>query len=182
MRFYFLFFLLIILISASLVSAALSLDKGKLEFNVGKGEEMCKIVKVSSEDYVGKVSIRDIWPEEGEEESGFSKYTLTAEDYNINIKHPSEILDFNEQSEIEVCLSGSEVGDFRGALIFTPEPGDDVVNVVVDQLVPALVVIRIFPASPTTYPFWLLTKKIPFRLLVTPLVRRVQLSPPLIVL
>jgi len=116
----------------SFISAALSLDKGKLEYDIEKGEEICKMVKVSSEDYSGKIIIRDIWPEEGEEDSGFSKYTLTAEDYGISIDYPSEILDFSGESEIEVCLSGEEVGNFRGALIFTPEAGEEQINVVVE--------------------------------------------------
>jgi len=121
MKQFFIFFIFGILISANFVCAALSLDNGKLEFNIEPGERMCKIVKVSSEDYIGKIVLRDIWPEIGEEESGFSKYTLTADDYNINIEYLDEILDFDRESEIEVCLSGESVGDFKGALIFTPE-------------------------------------------------------------
>jgi hypothetical protein len=133
MRFYFLFFIFAFLLSLNLVSADFSLDKGKLNFNLEKGVEECQIVKVTSEDYNGDFDIRDIWPEVGEEDSSFNKYTLTAGDYNIDITHLDSISDFNNEVEVEVCLSGSSVGEYKGALIFTPEAGDEQVNVVVEK-------------------------------------------------
>jgi len=130
MKFYFLFFIFFILISISFISANLSLNKGKLELNIQKGERMCKMVKVLSEDYVGEIQVRDIWSKDLEE-TNTNNYNNVAEDFGIDISY-DEIKDFNEQSEIEVCFSGERVGDFRGALIFTPKAGNDQINVVVE--------------------------------------------------
>ncbi len=127
---FFIFF--IILVSVSFVSASLNLNKGTLKFEIEKGERVCQKIKISSEDYKGKISIRDIWPEEGEEDSNFNKYTLNSDDYNINVEYPNEILDFSKEEEIEVCLLGEKIGNFKGALIFTPEAGEDTIKVVVE--------------------------------------------------
>ena len=129
--YFFIFF--VILINLSLISAQLNLDKGSMVFELDNGKKICNVIRITSEDYIGKLKIRDIWPQIGEEESSFHKYTFTAEDYGLHITHPLEISNFKGNEEIEVCLSGgNKSGNFKGALIFTPEAGDEQVSVVVE--------------------------------------------------
>ena len=129
--YFFIFF--VILINLSLISAQLNLDKGSMVFELDNGKKICNAIRITSEAYIGKLKIRDIWPQIGEEESSFHKYTFTAEDYGLHITHPLEISNFKGNEEIEVCLSGgNKSGNFKGALIFTPEAGEEQVSVVVE--------------------------------------------------
>ena len=121
------FYFLFILILTNLASASLNIDKGKLYFNLNPGEESCQSIKVSSNSYEGKVNIRDIWAETFDEEGNFRKYTFTAKDHGLNIRYDNKIDNFNKESSVEVCLNGNYPGEYKGAMIFTPESDTNVV-------------------------------------------------------
>lgn len=133
MRYFYFIFIFVIFLSLGVVSADFSLDKGRLHFNLEEGVQSCQNVKVLSDNYNGNFTVKDIWPEIGEEDSSFKKYTLNATDYGITISHETEILNFNKEKDIEVCLSGENIGKFRGALVFVPEAGEGTFSVVVEK-------------------------------------------------
>ena len=78
--FIFLFFIMALLISFSLVSAALSLSQSKLYFNINPQQENCQKITVSSQDYFGNISIRDVWSEDFNQDANINKYTANPKD------------------------------------------------------------------------------------------------------
>ena len=117
------YFLFLSLFFSSLASATFSPspDKGFLNFTLQPDVEQCQLVTVSSEDYLGEISIRDIWAETFDGPRDFDLYTKRASDHDLSISYIDNIADFENQITIEVCISGNTPGDYRGALIFTPE-------------------------------------------------------------
>lgn len=121
------FYFLFVLFFINLVSASLNLDKGRLDYNIEVGEEKCQIIKISSPSYNGKILIRDIWAENPNEESNFRKYIFTSEDHGLKINYENEIMGFEEEYPLKVCLKGQEIGEYKGAIIFTPYSNTNVV-------------------------------------------------------
>ena len=111
----FFYFLLLTLFLSVLSSASLGLDKGKLDFNIFAGEEQCNSVTLSSNNYYGLIEVRDEWS--GEDISKI----YGASNYDLSISYIDTIVDFEDEVEFEVCISGLTPGDYKGALIFTPE-------------------------------------------------------------
>jgi hypothetical protein len=124
--FSFFFFLFVFCSLSSLASASLQLDKGTLIFNIGLNEEACKTVRVSSGSYVGEVQVRDIWAGTPDESRNFRAYTFDAGDHGLSISYTKPISDFQSFFDEEICLRGEKVGDYKGALIFTPESSSQV--------------------------------------------------------
>lgn len=123
--FYFLFFIILGLMSVNIVSAGLNLAPGKLNFNMKTENMKCEEIVVVSEDYTGEVSVRDVWASV-EEGNNINKFYMTAEDFGININYP-ETIDLNKKKTIEVCLSGNNIKEGKGAIIFTPKSETNVV-------------------------------------------------------
>lgn len=121
--FYFLFFIL----TLNLASAALNLDKGKLDYELNIGEESCQVVSLSSNDYNGTIKIRDVWAENKDEDNNLNKYTFSALDHQLSIKYIDTVLDFKDSMDFEVCLTADNPGNFKGALVFTPDAKTNVV-------------------------------------------------------
>jgi len=116
-----LFFLL------SFVSATLNLSPGRLDFEVGVGQELCKYVKISSLDYSSTIKLRDIWVDDINE-ININKYNLTAKDYGLTISYIKQIDNFDGEEQIEVCVRGNKIIDkTRGDLIFTPYSSTNVI-------------------------------------------------------
>jgi hypothetical protein len=120
-------FLLIFFMSLALVSASLNLNKGKLDPDIVIGEEFCDTISVSASDYSGTISVRDKWAETFDEERNLNSYTSTAEDHDMTIQYENnpEIVDGN--ADVEVCITPTKLGKYKGALIFTPESDSNVV-------------------------------------------------------
>jgi len=108
------------------VTASLGLSPGKIYFNLNPNEEECQTITLSSKDYSGRINIRDMWAEKADEINNLKMYTSSASDKEINIGYPN-INDFNNEEGINVCLSGNQIGRYKGALIFTPEAKGNVV-------------------------------------------------------
>lgn len=125
MKLFFLF--LIIVLAINLVSSSLNLDKGKMEYNLKVEEESCQIISLNSEDYKGTIKIRDVWAENQNEEKNLNKYNFSASDNKLTIKYMDTVLDFKDSMDFEICITADEPGNFKGALIFTPEAETNVV-------------------------------------------------------
>src|SRR3989344_4641578 len=124
MKFYFLFFIFII-VNINIVGAGLNLAPGKLNFNMETNNELCKEITIVSNDYKGEIRIRDVWASV-DEGSNINKFYLEAGDFDISISYPNEI-DLNERETIDVCLSGSNIKQAKGAIIFTPNTDTNIV-------------------------------------------------------
>lgn len=112
--------ILTFIISISFASASLSLGPGKLYFNLNPGEKSCQKVIISSSDYVGLIKIRDIWANRYNEQGNFNLYTAKTSDLGITISYTPQIDNFQDSQEVEVCITVSNSGSYKGALIFTP--------------------------------------------------------------
>ena len=125
MRFYFLFFIFVFFIS--FVSAGLNIDKGHLDYDLKIGEEKCLMVSLSSEDYYGVITLKDSWAKDIKEGTNINKYNLSASVLGLSLDYPKEIQDFSDKKEVRVCILGNRSGNYRGAMIFTPDSNTNVV-------------------------------------------------------
>jgi hypothetical protein len=118
--------ILVSIVLSSLVSATLSLSTGKLYFNLNPAQQNCQKVKLISSDYSGKITIRDVWTD-NVSEMNINKYGLNTDNIGITVSYQKQIDNFKDEKEVEVCLSGYEIGRYRGDLIFTPESNTNVI-------------------------------------------------------
>lgn len=125
MKLFFLF--LFIILTLNLASASLNLDKGKMEYNLKTGEEVCQIISLTSEDYEGTIKVRDVWAESSNEGENLNDYIFSGSDHQLSVKYIDTALDFKDSMDFEVCLSADQSGSFKGALIFTPDAKTNVV-------------------------------------------------------
>lgn len=148
MKLFFLF--LFIILTINLASASLNLDKGKMEYNLKTGEEVCQIISLTSDDYEGTIEVRDVWAENSNEEGNLNDYIFSASDHQLSVKYIDTALDFKDSMDFEVCLSADQAGSFKGGLIFTP---DAKTNVVVEVGTWLLINVEEAPVeNPTTTP------------------------------
>ncbi|MBS3077507.1 hypothetical protein J4233_04510 [Candidatus Pacearchaeota archaeon] len=119
-------FFFFILVFSSLVGASLQLDRGSLVFSLGLNERACKTVRISSGDYFGGIQIKDIWAGTPDEARNFGAYNFTSEDHGLSISYAKPISNLQNSVDEEVCLEGSKLGDYKGAIIFTPESSEQI--------------------------------------------------------
>ena len=122
MRFYFFFFIFLIL-SAGLISAAtLSGSPSSLNFNLDVGEEKCMIFLVSSSDYSGDLTSIMKWAEKDAEVSSPNDFVLNSSEIELSVSYsPETISNFDGEEEIQVCISGAEEGYWKGSLEYRTE-------------------------------------------------------------
>ena len=127
MKFNFLFFTILIgtITNISLVHAGLGLSPGKINFDVQGNDEQCKEVTVVSDDYAGELRLRDVWSN-SKEESNINNFDMEANDFGFDISYP-ETINIEDKETIEICLSGGDLREARGALIFTPDSDTNIV-------------------------------------------------------
>lgn len=126
MKFYFFVFLFGIFISISLVSASFSLAPGKLYFDMNNNKKICQKIVLISDDYKGKVKLRDVWTGV-DEDYNINKFYMKAKDFGLDVSYPKTIAKFKDRESIEICLSGNNIKEGKGALIFTPESDTNIV-------------------------------------------------------
>ncbi len=122
---FFLFFLFIFF-NIITVNATLNLNPGRVYFNIEPSEKHCEDVTVSSSDYTGDIEIKDVWAQSTDEGSNLNDYTLTSKYYNLEIYYKNAITNLQSEEKINVCITSSDIGEFKGALIFYPEAESNV--------------------------------------------------------
>ena len=122
-----LFFFFIFILS-SLAYATLNLSMGSLYFNMKPGEISCEKIKLLSSDYNGRIEIKDVWASSMDNnDRNLNRYNLTAMDHNLMITHINSIESLNGDEEIEICIFSNNAGNYRGAIIFTPEAEGNII-------------------------------------------------------
>jgi len=116
----------VLIILLSLVGASLNLNPTKIYLSLNPNEENCQKIFLSSQNYTGTIKVRDIWTN-NLSESNLNKYTLSANDLGVTINYPKQFDNFKDSQEVEVCLSSINSGNYRGALIFTPQSNTNVI-------------------------------------------------------
>lgn len=96
---------------------AVGFSPSSLTFNLNPGEEDCQIITLSSDSEIIKVS--DKWAENKDVEWKVSLFDKDASYHDISIDYDNELL--IDEREVEVCLSGNNVGEYHGVLLLTEE-------------------------------------------------------------
>jgi hypothetical protein len=129
----FLFFCLLFFLLISLTSVdAISPSKGKINFDLVVGEELCEQINILSEEYNGKISVRDVWAESPDEKGNLDSYSYIAPDHGISIGYLDVIEGSKEIEDFEICLDADKEGEYKGLIIFSPGTNT---NVVVEKAV-----------------------------------------------
>ncbi|MBT4135962.1 hypothetical protein HOD75_01190 [archaeon] len=112
--FIFVFFLIILVNTGFVLATGFSPSEIVEEINVG--EEICQIINVNSD---SSISITDKWAESVDVEWKSGLFESSAVDHGININYDNE-LDVDER-EVEVCMSGSVIGEYHGIILLSQE-------------------------------------------------------------
>lgn len=111
MKLKFIFLFLILLFP---VAAASGFSPTNLVYLLEPNQELCQIVRLDSTSR--SITVFDVWAESNDVEWNVSLFNTTAEEHNLIINYSKE-LSINER-EVEICISGSELGEYHGAVIF----------------------------------------------------------------
>lgn len=105
---------------------ALGLSKTSLSFESKENEKTCQMITISSADFQGMIKIRDMWASSYSEGGNLNRYAMSSSDLDLSIYYETEI-NFEENLELEVCVTSRKAGKYKGALIFTPESESNIV-------------------------------------------------------
>lgn len=123
-HFFYPLFFVFALTSFTLVSA-FGFSPSSLEFELSQNKTSCKNIILDSDSAVIEVS--DKWALNLEDEWKASLFNEDAQSHGIAIDYDNE-LGLGEE-ELEVCLSGSEVGEYHGVILMEEQKqGDSVIQ------------------------------------------------------
>ena len=114
MKHIFIFFIFGILISANLgLVCATGFSPSSLIYNLELNEESCRMITITSDSEV--ISIDDKWAENKDVEWKVSLFETDANEHGISIDYDDELSE--DEREVEVCVSGSRVGEYHGVVL-----------------------------------------------------------------
>ncbi|MFA4952973.1 MAG: hypothetical protein WC584_02015 [Candidatus Pacearchaeota archaeon] len=112
----FIFFIFLILILTTQVSAV-GFSPSSLTFNLKPGESECKMISINSESET--ITAEDKWAENKNVEWKVSEFDTDASSLGISIDYPNELS--LDEREVQVCLSGENLGEYHGVLLLREE-------------------------------------------------------------
>jgi len=124
MRFLFIIFI-IVLISTNLV-CAVGFSPSSLVFELEQGEEACKVITLNSDSEI--IIVSDGWVENESFEWKINNCNQSADYHGLSIDYDNELS--VDEREVNVCLSGENVGEYRGVMLLREEQqGNSVVQI-----------------------------------------------------
>jgi len=106
------------------LASAIQFYPPSLEFNLEKNQVLCKKINFQINQLT---EIRDIWAKNFSEKWSISNFETSRMLHELNLVYPEKISP--EENEIELCLSGSKPGNYKGALLFREsEIGNSVIQ------------------------------------------------------
>ena len=124
---FFLFLLIIMFTSLNFVDAS-GVSPGVLEYNLQINEKECGIIKIDSTSEI--ISVSDKWAENENTEWRINLFEEDASSHSISIDYESELS--LDERELEVCLSGDDLGVYKGAVILREEKqGNSIIQYIV---------------------------------------------------
>ena len=121
MKFGFLFLLFVFVIASVLANIniveAVGFSPSSLTFDLEQGQEGCKMITIDSESETIKAS--DRWAKSKDDPWSVSSFNESSSSKGIKISYDNELS--IDEREVEVCLSGSNVGEYHGVLLFQEE-------------------------------------------------------------
>jgi len=124
MKFLFFLFFLILILPFSL-AVSLSGSPSSLNFNLKQGQEECQNISIFSDSYRGSLYSVIKWADKDYIPKSLGEMNLTSDEISLNIiNSPEKINNFNGEAQAEVCISGEEIGNWRGSLEYRTEGGN----------------------------------------------------------
>ena len=121
--FYFLFFIFAILVSAVSIQAV-GFSPTKLDFELGQDEIECQTITLNSDSE--RIVVLDKWAESSDVELRVGLLNVSSDFHGLSVDYDSELIG---ERELDVCLSGRDVGEYRGILLMREEQkGNSVVQ------------------------------------------------------
>jgi len=117
MRFIFYFFIFLFCLNSLSFVQAIGFSPSSLVYNLGVDEESCESISLSSDSET--IMISDKWAENNSVEWRVGLFDYNASFHGINVNYDGELS--VDERNVEVCLSGSGVGEYRGVLILREE-------------------------------------------------------------
>lgn len=112
MKSIFIFSIFGILISANLVNGT-GFSPSSIIMNLEVGEESCQTITITSDSEV--ISVSDKWASDVGVEWKVSLFETDASGHGISIDYDDELSE--DEREVEVCVSGSRVGEYHGVIL-----------------------------------------------------------------
>ncbi len=107
------------------LAGASGFSPSSLVFNLGPNQEECQIITITSNSLT--INVDDKWATNSDVEWKVSLFNSSAEEHNLNINYDNSLGE--EERELQVCLSGSELGEYHGVIIMKEEQqGNSVVQ------------------------------------------------------
>jgi hypothetical protein len=98
------------------ITSALQFSPTSLEFSLEKNQISCKEIQFQIE---SPTTVRDAWAQSSSSPWTISQFQTSSQEHRINVNYPTSLT--IDQDRIEICLSGQNPGDYKGALIFREE-------------------------------------------------------------
>ena len=114
MRRIFITFLFLFMLSGVM---AIGFSPSSLIFELEPGVKNCGIISVSSDS--SAIGVDDKWASDVDVEWNVGLFDTEASDHGISINYDDELL--ADEREVEVCLSGEEVGEYHGVIVLREE-------------------------------------------------------------
>jgi len=118
---------------------ALGFSPANLVYIVGQNQELCQHIQIESSSEI--ITVEDAWAENPDIEWKVDLFEHSALDHGLTISYPTELS--LEERDIEVCISGAELGEYHGATIIREQQEGDSISravvwlkVVVEEYVP----------------------------------------------
>ncbi|MEK6875539.1 MAG: hypothetical protein AABX30_02555 [Nanoarchaeota archaeon] len=96
---------------------AVSFSPSSLTYNLKLNQQECKTITLGSDSET--ITISDSWAENKDVEWKVSLFDKTASEHGISINYPEELS--LDEREVEVCLSGANLGEYHGVLLMKEE-------------------------------------------------------------
>ena len=117
--------LMIFSVSTLSIVSASGFSPSSLIFNLTLNEKSCQTITINSNS--DTISVSDKWAVDKDIEWKVSLFNSSADSHSITISYPSEIS--LPENKVEVCLSGSKVGEYHGVMLLREEQqGNSVVQ------------------------------------------------------
>jgi hypothetical protein len=115
-KFLFLLFITLTLFALNAIQAV-GFSPSSLTFDLGKNQEGCKMITIDSDSE--KITVSDSWAENESVEWKVSSFNTSSSQHGISVNYDNE-LSIDERG-VEVCLSGSKLGEYHGVWLFKEE-------------------------------------------------------------
>jgi hypothetical protein len=120
------FVLFLIILSPSILAAGIS--PTSMIYFLEPNQELCQLISLDSNSSI--VTLSDVWAENEFIDRKVALFNTTASEHHLTLNYPHELS--TTERDIEVCISGSEIGKYHGAIIIRQgQEGNSVLQLVV---------------------------------------------------